>query len=217
VTTRELDQIAEGVTQKRGARPAFKGYRGYPHSLCASVNEEVVHGMPSGRVLKEGDIVGLDFGVLYQGFYGDAAITLPVGRVSEEAARLIRVTEESLYAAIDQASSGNRLGDISAAVQETAESAGFSVVRDFVGHGIGRNMHEDPQIPNFGKKGRGIELRTGMILAIEPMVNAGRYGVKILPDGWTVITADGSLSAHFEHSVAITENGPDILSRLNGF
>ncbi len=217
VTTRELDQIAEGVTQKRGARPAFKGYRGYPHSLCASVNEEVVHGMPSGRVLKEGDIVGLDFGVLYQGFYGDAAITLPVGRVSEEAARLIRVTEESLYAAIDQASSGNRLGDISAAVQETAESAGFSVVRDFVGHGIGRNMHEDPQIPNFGKKGRGIELRTGMILAIEPMVNAGRYGVKILPDGWTVITADGSLSAHFEHSVAVTENGPEILSRLNGF
>jgi len=217
VTTRELDQIAEGVAEKRGARPAFKGYRGYPHSLCASVNEEVVHGMPSGRVLKEGDIVGLDFGVLYQGFYGDAAITLPVGRVSEEAARLIRVTEESLYAAIDQASSGNRLGDISAAVQETAESAGFSVVRDFVGHGIGRNMHEDPQIPNFGKKGRGIELRTGMILAIEPMVNAGRYGVKILPDGWTVITADGSLSAHFEHSVAVTENGPEILSRLNGF
>jgi len=215
VTTRELDQIAEGVTEKRGARPAFKGYRGYPHSLCASVNEEVVHGMPSGRILKEGDIIGLDFGVLYHGFYGDAAITLPVGRVSEEAVRLMRVTEESLYAAIDQAASGNRLGDISAAVQKTAESAGFSVVRDFVGHGIGRNMHEDPQIPNFGKKGRGIELRTGMILAIEPMVNAGRYGVKILPDGWTVITADGSLSAHFEHSVAITDNGPEILSSLN--
>lgn len=215
VTTRELDQIAEEVTEKRGARPAFKGYRGYPHSLCASVNEEVVHGMPSGRVLQEGDIIGLDFGVLYHGFYGDAAITLPVGRVSEEAVRLMRVTEESLYAAIDQAASGNRLGDISAAVQETAESAGFSVVRDFVGHGIGRNMHEDPQIPNFGKKGRGIELRAGMILAIEPMVNAGRYGVKILPDGWTVITADGSLSAHFEHSVAVTDNGPEILSRLN--
>ena len=215
VTTRELDQIAEGVTEKRGARPAFKGYRGYPHSLCASVNEEVVHGMPSSRILKEGDIIGLDFGVLYHGFYGDAAITLPVGRVSEEAVRLMRVTEESLCAAIDQAASGNRLGDISAAVQKTAESAGFSVVRDFVGHGIGRNMHEDPQIPNFGKKGRGIELRTGMILAIEPMVNAGRYGVKILPDGWTVITADGSLSAHFEHSVAITDNGPEILSSLN--
>lgn len=215
VTTRELDKIAEGVTEKRGAKPAFKGYRGYPYSLCASVNEEVVHGMPSGRVLKEGDIVGLDFGVYYQGFYGDAAVTLPVGRVSEEAARLMRVTEQSLYAAIDQASSGNRLGDISAAVQETAESAGYSVVRDFVGHGIGRNMHEDPQIPNFGKKGRGIELQTGMILAIEPMVNAGRYRVKILPDGWTVITEDGSLSAHFEHSVAITDNGPEILSRLN--
>lgn len=215
VTTRELDKIAESVTEKRGAKPAFKGYRGYPYSLCASVNEEVVHGMPSGRVLKEGDIVGLDFGVYYQGFYGDAAVTLPVGRVSEEAARLMRVTEQSLYAAIDQASSGNRLGDISAAVQETAESAGYSVVRDFVGHGIGRNMHEDPQIPNFGKKGRGIELQTGMILAIEPMVNAGRYRVKILPDGWTVITEDGSLSAHFEHSVAITDNGPEILSRLN--
>ena len=215
VTTRELDKIAEGVTEKRGAKPAFKGYRGYPYSLCTSVNEEVVHGMPSVRVLKEGDIVGLDFGVCCQGFYGDAAITLPVGRVSEEATRLMRVTEQSLYAAIDQASSGNRLGDISAAVQETAESAGYSVVRDFVGHGIGRNLHEDPQIPNFGKKGRGIELQTGMILAIEPMVNAGRYRVKILPDGWTVITADGSLSAHFEHSVAITDNGPEILSRLN--
>ena len=215
VTTRELDKIAEGVTEKRGAKPAFKGYRGYPYSLCASVNEEVVHGMPSGRVLKEGDIIGLDFGVYYQGFYGDAAVTLPVGRVSEEATRLMSVTEQSLYAAIDQASSGNRLGDISAAVQETAESAGYSVVRDFVGHGIGRNMHEDPQIPNFGKKGRGIELRAGMILAIEPMVNAGRYRVKILPDGWTVITEDGSLSAHFEHSVAITDNGPEILSRLN--
>lgn len=215
VTTRELDKIAESFTEKRGAKPAFKGYRGYPYSLCASVNEEVVHGMPSGRVLKEGDIVGLDFGVYYQGFYGDAAVTLPVGRVSEEAARLMRVTEQSLYAAIEQASSGNRLGDISAAVQETAESAGYSVVRDFVGHGIGRNMHEDPQIPNFGKKGRGIELQTGMILAIEPMVNAGRYRVRILPDGWTVITEDGSLSAHFEHSVAITDNGPEILSRLN--
>jgi methionyl aminopeptidase len=215
VTTRELDKIAEETAQKRGAKPAFKGYRGYPYSLCASVNEEVVHGMPSNRVLKEGDIIGLDFGVYYQGFYGDAAITLPVGRVSEEAARLMRVTERSLYAAIDQACAGNRLGDISAAVQTTAESAGYSVVRDFVGHGIGRNMHEDPQIPNFGKKGRGIELQTGMVLAIEPMVNAGGYRVRILRDGWTVITEDGSLSAHFEHSVAITDNGPEILSRLN--
>ncbi len=215
VTTRELDKIAESVTEKRGAKPAFKGYRGYPYSLCASVNEEVVHGMPSNRVLAEGDIIGLDYGVCYQGLYGDSAITLPVGKVSEEAIRLMQVTEQSLYAAIAEACDGNRLGDISAAVQETVEAAGYSVVRDFVGHGIGKNMHEDPQIPNFGKKGRGIELKKGMILAIEPMVNAGKYKVKILSDGWTVITADGSLSAHFEHSVAITDNGPEILSKLN--
>jgi methionyl aminopeptidase len=215
LTTRELDKIAEGVTEKRGARPAFKGYRGYPYSLCTSVNEEVVHGMPSNRILVEGDIIGLDFGVCYQGLYGDSAITLPVGRVSEQATRLMQVTEQSLYSAIHQACDGNRLGDISAAVQETVEAAGYSVVRDFVGHGIGKNMHEDPQIPNFGKKGRGIELKRGMILAIEPMVNAGKYKVKILSDGWTVITVDGSLSAHFEHSVAITDNGPEILSKLN--
>lgn len=215
VTTWELDKIAESVTEKRGAKPAFKGYRGYPYSLCASVNEEVVHGMPSNRVLVEGDIIGLDFGVCYQGLYGDSAITLPVGRVSEQATRLMQVTEQSLYSAIHQACDGNRLGDISAAVQETVETAGYSIVRDFVGHGIGKSMHEDPQIPNFGKKGRGIELKKGMILAIEPMVNAGKYKVKILSDGWTVITADGSLSAHFEHSVAITDNGPEILSKLN--
>ena len=215
VTTRELDRIAEGIVEKRGAKPAFKGYRGYPFSLCTSVNEEVVHGMPSNRVLVEGDIVGLDFGVYYQGLYGDAAITLPVGRISEKAAQLMQVTEQSLYAAIEQATDGNRLGDISAAVQETVESGGYSVVRDFVGHGIGKSLHEDPQIPNFGKKGRGIELKKGMILAIEPMVNAGKYKVKILADGWTVVTEDGSLSAHFEHSVAITEDGPEILSRLN--
>lgn len=215
VTTRELDKIAESVTEKRGAKPAFKGYRGYPYSLCASINEEVVHGMPSNRVLIEGDIVGLDYGVNYKGLYGDSAITLPVGRASEQAARLMQVTEQSLYAAIDQACSGNRLGDISATVQGTVEAAGYSIVRDFVGHGIGKSLHEDPQIPNFGKKGRGIELKKGMILAIEPMVNAGRYKVKILSDGWTVITADGSLSAHFEHSVAITDNGPEILSKLD--
>lgn len=215
VTTRELDRIAESVTDKRGAKPAFKGYRGYPYSLCTSVNEEVVHGMPSNRVLVDGDIVGLDFGVCYQGLYGDSAITLPVGRASDQAIRLMQVTEQSLYAAIDQACNGNRLGDISAAVQETVEAVGYSIVRDFVGHGIGKSLHEDPQIPNFGKKGRGIELKEGMILAIEPMVNAGKYKVKILSDGWTVITADGSLSAHFEHSVAITDNGPEILSKLN--
>ncbi|HOC59149.1 MAG TPA: type I methionyl aminopeptidase [Smithellaceae bacterium] len=215
VTTRELDKVAEDITRKRGAKPAFKGYRGYPYSLCTSVNEEVVHGMPSNRVLMEGDLIGLDFGVFFDGFCGDSAITLPVGRVSEEAERLMRVTEQSLYAAIRQAKDGNRLGDISAAVQETAESAGYSVVRDFVGHGIGKDMHEEPQIPNYGKKGRGMELKRGMILAIEPMVNAGKYKVKVLSDGWTVITADGSLSAHFEHSVAITDNGPEILSIWN--
>ena len=215
VTTLELDQIAERTAEKRGAMPAFKGYRGYPYALCASVNEEVVHGMPSKRVLLEGDIIGLDFGVYYQGFYGDSAITLPVGRVNAGAARLMEVTEKSLYEAIRQTSAGNRLGDISAAVQTTVEAAGFSVVRDFVGHGIGRQMHEDPQIPNFGKKGRGIELKAGMIFAIEPMVNEGDYRVKILADGWTVVTEDGSLSAHFEHSVAITDNGPEILSRLS--
>ncbi|OPY86743.1 MAG: Methionine aminopeptidase 1 [Smithella sp. PtaU1.Bin162] len=214
VTTRELDKFAEEIAEKRGAKPAFKGYRGYPHSLCTSINDQVVHGMPSARVLKEGDIVGLDFGVCYKGFFGDASITLPVGDVSLEALKLIEVTEESLYAGIKQANDGNRLGDISAAVQLTVEAAGYSVVRDFVGHGIGRNLHEEPQIPNFGKKGRGIELKSGMILAIEPMVNQGDYKVKVLSDGWTVVTQDGKLSAHFEHSIAITDNGPDILSKL---
>jgi len=215
VRTRDLDKFAEEIAEKRGAKPAFKGYNGYPYSLCISVNEVVVHGMPSERVLMEGDIVGLDFGVYYQGFFGDATITLPVGKVTQKASRLMQVTEQSLYAAIAQAKDGNRLGDISAAVQDMVEDAGYSVVRDFVGHGIGKNLHEDPQIPNFGKKGRGIELKSGMILAIEPMVNEGKYKVQVLPDNWTVITKDGSLSAHFEHSVAITDNGPEILSILN--
>lgn len=215
VKTKELDRLAEDIAERRGAKPAFKGYRGYPHALCISVNEVVVHGMPSERVLEEGDILGLDFGIYYQGFFGDSAVTLPVGKISEKAARLINVTRESLYAGIEQARQGNRLGDISAAVQSAVEGAGYSVVRDFVGHGIGKNLHEDPQIPNFGQKGRGIELKTGMILAIEPMVNEGKYKVQVLPDGWTVVTKDGSLSAHFEHSVAITDNGPDILSLLN--
>jgi methionyl aminopeptidase len=215
VRTRDLDRFAEELAEKRGAKPAFKGYRGYPHALCISVNEVVVHGMPSDRVLEEGDIVGLDFGIYYQGFFGDSAVTLPVGKLNDKASRLIQVTEKSLYAGIEKAKSGNRLGDISAAIQATVEDAGYSIVRDFVGHGIGRNLHEEPQIPNFGQKGRGIELKSGMILAIEPMVNEGQYKVKILPDGWTVVTKDGSLSAHFEHSVAITDNGPDILSRLN--
>lgn len=215
ISTSELDKFAEEVTRKRGAKPAFKGYRGYPYSLCTSINEEVVHGMPSERLLKEGDIIGLDFGVYYKGFYGDAAITLPVGKISLDAQKLINVTERSLYTGIEQIKVGKRLGDISAAVQMTVEEAGFSIVRDFVGHGIGRNLHEDPQIPNYGKKGRGIELKSGMIFAIEPMVNQGDYKVKILPDGWTVVTEDGKLSAHFEHSVVITDNGPDILSKLS--
>lgn len=215
VTTRELNRLAEEVTEKRGAKPAFKGYRGFPYSLCTSVNDEVVHGMPSERVLQEGDIIGIDFGVYHSGFFGDATITLPVGKVKEKALKLIQVTEQSLYAAIEQVRAGNRLGDISAAVQEKVEVAGFSVVRDYVGHGVGKNLHEDPQIPNYGKKGRGVELKAGMILAIEPMVNQGSYKVRVLADGWTVVTEDGSLSAHFEHSVAITDNGPDILSRLN--
>jgi methionyl aminopeptidase len=215
VKTKDLDKIAEEIAEKRGAKPAFKGYHGYPHSLCISLNEEVVHGMPSERILEEGDIVGLDFGAYYKGFFGDATITLPVGKVTQKALRLIQVTEQSLYAGIEQAKEGNRLGDISAAVQSVVEDAGYSVVRDFVGHGIGKNLHEEPQIPNFGKKGRGIELKSGMILAIEPMVNEGEYKVQVLPDGWTVVTKDGSLSAHFEHSVAITGNGPDILSKLN--
>jgi methionyl aminopeptidase len=214
VTTRELNRLCEELSQKKRVKPAFKGYRGYPFALCTSVNGEVVHGMPSDRLLLPGDILSLDFGVNYKGYYGDAAITVPVGDVSAEALRLMKVTEAGLYDAIEQARPGSRLGDISAAVQQRVESAGFSVVRDYVGHGIGRNLHEDPQIPNYGVRGRGLQLKPGMVLAIEPMVNEGSYHVRVLPDGWTVMTEDGKLSAHFEHSVAITENGPDILSRL---
>jgi methionyl aminopeptidase len=214
VTTRELDGLSEELSRKNRVIPAFKGYHGYPFALCTSVNGEVVHGMPSDRPLESGDILSLDFGVVYKGYYGDAAITVPVGTVSAAAERLMRVTEQGLYDGIDQALAGNRLGDVSAAVQRRVEEAGFSVVRDFVGHGIGRSMHEDPQIPNYGVPGRGIQLRPGMVLAIEPMVNEGSYRVKVLSDGWTVITEDGRLSAHFEHSVAITENGPEILSRI---
>jgi methionyl aminopeptidase len=215
VTTGELDMCSEELVRKKGAVPAFKGYMGYPNSLCISVNSEVVHGIPSNRVLDAGDIVSLDFGAYYKGYYGDAAITVPVGDVSKEAARLIRVTERGLYDGIREARAGNRLGDISAAVQMRVETAGFSVVRDFVGHGIGKKLHEEPQIPNYGIKGRGIELKTGMVLAIEPMVNEGTYRVKVTDNCWTVVTEDGKLSAHFEHSIAITKDGPDILSRMN--
>ncbi len=214
ITTRDLEELAEELLAKKKAKPAFKGYNGFPAALCTSVNEEIVHGIPSERVLKEGDILSLDFGVIYDEFYGDAAITLPVGQVSPEAARLMRVAEEALYLAIEQARPENRLQDISAAIQRYVESQGFSVVRDFVGHGIGKHLHEKPQVPNFGLPGRGIRLRPGMTLAIEPMINAGGHEVEILEDGWTAVTKDRSLSAHFEHSVAITENGPDILSKI---
>jgi methionyl aminopeptidase len=214
VKTRELDELAVGLLEKRGARSAFKGYSGYPAVLCTSVNEEVVHGIPSDRVLKDGDILSLDFGAVCDDYYGDAAITVPVGTIPEEARLLLRVTEEALYKGIEKARPGNHVGDISAAVQRHVESLGFSAVRDFVGHGIGRFMHERPQVPNFGVPGRGVRLKAGMTLAIEPMINAGGYEVVVLDDGWTAVTKDRSLSAHFEHSVAITENGPYILSQL---
>jgi methionyl aminopeptidase len=214
VTTLELDHISEDLALKKGAKPAFKGYRGYPFSLCASINEQVIHGIPSERVLREGDIVSLDFGVYYHGYYGDAAMTVPVGKISSEAALLLEATEASLTLAIHEATVGNRLGDISAAVQTHVEAEGFAVVKDFVGHGIGRNLHEDPQIPNYGVKGRGVALKAGMVLAIEPMVNAGTYKIRMLADGWTAVTADGRLSAHFEHTIAITDHGPEILSRM---
>lgn len=210
----ELDAYAERETLKRKAKPAFKGYSGFPFSLCCSVNEQVVHGMPSSRVLVPGDIVSLDFGVLYGGFYGDSALTLPVGKVSETAERLMKVTEESLYKAIECADVTHRLSDVSHAVQAYVEPRGFSVVRDFVGHGIGKELHEGPQVPNFGPPGKGPKLKVGMVLAIEPMINEKGFDVKVLEDGWTAVTADGGLSAHFEHTVAITDNGPLILSQL---
>ena len=214
VTLLELDAYAEREALKRKAKPAFKGYSGFPYSLCCSVNEQVVHGMPSGRVLVSGDIVSLDFGVLYGGFYGDSAITLPVGQISAQAARLIRVTEESLYKAIELADGSHRLSDLSHAVQAHVEREGYSVVRDFVGHGIGKDLHEGPQIPNFGTPDKGPRLKAGMVLAIEPMINEKGYDVKVLQDGWTAVTLDGGLSAHFEHTVAVTDNGPLILSRI---
>lgn len=218
VTTLELDAIAEELTLKKKAIPAFKGYsvagRVYPRCLCASINEEIVHGIPSHRPLREGDIIGLDYGVIYDGYYGDSAITVGVGRVSEQAQRLMGVTQESLYKGIEQLQDGKRLGDLGSVVQQTAESAGFSVVRAFVGHGIGKKLHEEPPVPNYGDPDRGLRLKEGMVLAIEPMVNAGGYEVEIKEDGWTAVTKDGSLAAHFEHSVAITKNGPYILSQL---
>jgi methionyl aminopeptidase len=213
VTTLQLDQAAEAGARRRGAEPAFKGYHGFPASLCASVNEEVVHGIPSAtRVLRQGDIIGLDFGVVLDGFYGDAAVTVPVGAVSEEARRLLEVTRAALAAAIGEAWPDRRVGDLGAAVQRSVEPLGFAVVRDFVGHGIGRRLHEPPQIPNFGTPGTGPRLRAGMALAIEPMVNLGGFEVDTRDDGWTAFTVDGRLSAHFEHTVLVTENGPEILT-----
>lgn len=218
VTTLELDALAEELTLKKNAIPAFKGYnvagRIYPCCLCASINDEIVHGIPSKRALREGDIIGLDYGVIYEGYYGDSAVTVGVGRVNEEARRLMNITEKSLYKGIEQLHDGKRLGDLGSVVQEVAESAGFSVVRAFVGHGIGKKLHEEPPVPNYGEPDRGLRLKEGMVLAIEPMLNAGSYEVEIKEDGWTAVTKDGSLAAHFEHSVAITKDGPYILSQL---
>ncbi len=214
VNTQALDESAEKFIREAGGVPAFKGYRGYPSSLCTSVNEQVVHGIPSKNVfLKQGDIVSLDLGAIVDGFYGDAAITLPVGKITPEAERLIKVTEEALYLGIAEAKAGNRVFDISHAIQSHVESHGFSVVRDFVGHGIGRNLHEDPQVPNYGERGQGPRLKPGMVLAVEPMVNAGGSATVIKEDRWTAVTADGSLSAHFEHTVAVMSDGPAILTK----
>ena len=214
VTTQDLDEFAEAWTVQHKARPAFKGYRGYPGSVCTSINQEVVHGIPSkARKLKEGDILSMDFGVELDGYYGDAALTVPVGKINPAREKLLRVTRESLEQAIDKVRPGNRLGDVSSAVQAWVEKNGYSVVREFVGHGIGTKMHEDPQLPNYGSPGHGPKLQEGMVLAIEPMVNTGGPGVKVLDDDWTAVTADGSDSAHFEHTVAVTANGPWILTR----
>lgn len=215
VTPLELDAAAEEMILKSDATPAFKGYRGYPATLCTSVNEQIIHGIPCNRLLEEGDIIGVDVGVCYKGFFGDSAATFPVGAISDELQRLLRVTQEALYKGIGQVEAGRHLSDISAVIQQHVEGNGFSVVREFVGHGIGRALHEDPQVPNYGKPGRGPRLAQGMVLAIEPMVNARGPEVRILEDRWTAVTADGGFSAHFEHSVAVTDNGPWILSKLD--
>jgi len=216
VTTRELDRLAEARIAGAGAEALFKGYHGYPATICASVNEQIIHGIPSDRALVEGDIVAIDVGARLDGFCGDAAITVAVGRISDDAQKLLRVTEEALHRAIARARVGARVSDISHAVQQHVEAHGFSVVREFVGHGIGAAMHEEPQIPNYGEPGRGPRLAEGMVLAIEPMVNQGRAPVKVLEDGWTAVTRDGSLSAHFEHTVAVTAAGPLMLTAPGG-
>ncbi|MCD6555071.1 MAG: type I methionyl aminopeptidase [Chloroflexi bacterium] len=214
VTTEELNALAEETILKHGAVPSFKGYRGYPAALCVSVNEEVVHGIPGSRVINEGDLVSMDVGTIYKGFQGDAAITVAVGEVSPAARRLLEVTAGALEAGIAQCRAGQHMGDVSAAIQNYAESRGFSVVREYTGHGIGRKMHEDPQIPNFGEPGRGALLRPGMTFALEPMVTMGTWRTRVLDNGWTVVTLDGQLSAHFEHTIAVTDDEPEILTRL---
>jgi len=214
VATLELERFVEKRLAQLGAQPASKGYRGFPWCLCVSVNNEIVHGMPSNRKLREGDIVGLDLGVIVDGYYGDSAMTVPVGQIPERAQKLLRVTEEALEIGIQEARVGSRVGDISAAIQQHVEKNGFSVVREFVGHGIGREYHEEPQVPNFGQPGHGPVLKEGMVFTIEPMVNAGSAALRVLDDNWTAVTQDGEPSAHFEHMVAVTRNGPDVLTRL---
>lgn len=212
ITTAEIDKLAEEFILKQGATPSFKGYGGFPASICASINDEVIHGIPRNRVLNEGDIISIDCGAILNGFHGDAARTFPVGNVSKEAEQLIAVTKESFFQGVEKALVGNRLTDISAAIQKYAEGFGYSVVRDFVGHGIGRSMHEDPQVPNYGTAGRGPKLKHGMVLAIEPMINIGKCNVKVNSDGWTVVTSDGTLSAHYENTLAVLNSGPEILT-----
>jgi len=215
ITTKEIELLAETYIRERDAIPAFKGYRGFPGSICASVNEEVIHGIPSDRILLQGDIIGIDLGVYKDGFYGDAAHTFPVGQIKSDREKLLRITEEALYKGIEQAREGNRISDISHAIQKHVEAKGYSVVKAFVGHGIGQELHEDPQVPNFGRPGHGPRLRPGMTLAIEPMVNERGYEVVILDDGWTAVTMDGGLSAHFEHTILITEDAPQILTKIS--
>lgn len=212
IQTKDLDEYAERRTREMDAVPAFKGYRGYPASLCTSINEEIVHGIPSSRTLRSGDIISLDFGVVYDGFYGDAAVTYPVGEITPRAEKLIATARESFTKGVAKVKEGNRLSDVSYAIQSHVESQGFSVIRSFVGHGIGFSLHEEPQIPNFGSPGRGPKLRPGMVLAIEPMIAIGNWEVEILSDNWTAVTKDRSLSAHYEHTVALTQNGVEILS-----
>jgi len=215
ISTFEFEELALKLCEKKGVKPAFKGYRGYPYAVCVSVNEVIVHGMPKKeKILREGDIVSFDFGAIYEGYVGDAALTVGVGKISEEAEKLLKVAEEALYKGIEKAHFGNRIGDISSAIEKHVTTHGFNVIREFVGHGIGKSLHEPPEVPNFGKPGKGPKIEIGMVLAIEPMVSAGSPEVEILEDGWTAVTKDRSLAAHFEHSVAITPQGPEILSRI---